>query len=210
MRLSVRCAGGRAGCRGGGRCEGGQLRSLERGDLGVGKRLSGGRAGGGSERLCCDAEYGRIAGRFAGGGGGSLSGLHVGNLLSASFPPPVYYIDGILPVGLSIMAGRPKLGKSYLALQMALAVHCGGMFLGRKVSRARALYLALEDSEQRLASRLKQLVAAGGIHSVRGGESGGGDGRQPFCDEFATFSAGGIQVIEAAWRWVQIRCDRHA
>ena len=38
---------------------------------------------------------------------------------ATDFPPPVFVVEELLPRGLSILAGRPKLGKSWLLLQIA-------------------------------------------------------------------------------------------
>lgn len=80
----------------------------------------------------------------------------VGDLLSHNFPEPVWAVPNLIPAGLSILAGRPKLGKSWLALQIAVATGSGGMVLGEQVKRRNVFYLALEDSERRLQDRLKQ------------------------------------------------------
>jgi len=78
------------------------------------------------------------------------------DLLSTKFPEPTWAVPGILPVGLALLGGRPKVGKSWLALQIALAVASGGFALGQQVRQGRVLYLALEDSPQRLQSRMRQ------------------------------------------------------
>lgn len=78
----------------------------------------------------------------------------VADLLSADFPEPKWAVPGLLPSGLVVLAGRPKLGKSWLSLQIAVAVGTGGMVLGRKVDRGKVLYLALEDNPRRLQDRL--------------------------------------------------------
>ena len=77
------------------------------------------------------------------------------DLLSYSFPDPVWAVPNLIPSGMSILAGRPKLGKSWLALQIAIAAGSGGMVLGERVERRNVLYLALEDSERRLQDRLR-------------------------------------------------------
>ncbi len=66
-----------------------------------------------------------------------------------------------MPEGLTLLAGKPKLGKSWLALSVALAVAAGGVALGTyPVAQGEVLYLALEDNERRLQSRAKQLLAS--------------------------------------------------
>lgn len=77
------------------------------------------------------------------------------DLLTADFPEPVWAIPDLLPVGLAILAGKPKAGKSWLALQIAQAVASGGRALGYTVQRGPALYLALEDPPRRLQARMK-------------------------------------------------------
>jgi hypothetical protein len=76
-------------------------------------------------------------------------------LLDADFPEPPWIVPGLLPVGLTLLAGRPKVGKSWLALQLMQAVATGGNFLGQRVQRGACLYLALEDSPRRLQSRMR-------------------------------------------------------
>jgi hypothetical protein len=82
-------------------------------------------------------------------------------LLSRQLPPIRWAIPDILPEGLTLLAGKPKLGKSWLALSVALSVAAGGGALGEHpVTQGEVLYLALEDNERRLQSRAKQLLAS--------------------------------------------------
>lgn len=76
------------------------------------------------------------------------------DILTTKFADPVWAIPNVIPAGLSILAGRPKLGKSWLGLQMAIAVGTGGKVLEEQVERRRVFYLALEDSERRIQNRL--------------------------------------------------------
>ena len=85
----------------------------------------------------------------------------VAELLSSQFPEPTWAVPGLLPTGLVVLAGRPKLGKSWLSLQMAIAVGSGGIVLNRRVDRGKVLYLALEDNPRRIQDRLcKQRTSA--------------------------------------------------
>ncbi len=77
------------------------------------------------------------------------------DLLTAEFPAPTWLIPGILPAGLTLLAGRPKVGKSWLALQIAHAKGIGGEVFGAAVDKGRVLFLALEDGPARLAERMK-------------------------------------------------------
>lgn len=78
-------------------------------------------------------------------------------LMEAELSPLEFVIDGVLPVGLSILGGAPKSGKSFLALDIAGAVASGTCFLGKyAVNAGKVLYITYEDTERRLQSRLGQ------------------------------------------------------
>lgn len=78
------------------------------------------------------------------------------------FPEPKWAVPGLLPEGLTILAGRPKRGKSWMGLGLALAVASGGKALGKiDVEKGDALYLALEDNPRRLQNRLAMLKDPG-------------------------------------------------
>ena len=84
-------------------------------------------------------------------------------LLDEEFPPINWIVPDILPEGVTLLAGKPKLGKSWLALDLCLGVAHGGAVLGTKqVEGGACLYLALEDSPRRLQRRLKKML--GGEH----------------------------------------------
>jgi hypothetical protein len=83
----------------------------------------------------------------------------VAELLSTTFPDPPWAVPGIVPVGLSFLAGRPKVGKSWLALQIAHAIGTGGMVMNQRVTAGKVLYLALEDGPRRLKERLIKQIA---------------------------------------------------
>ncbi len=87
---------------------------------------------------------------------GRASVLSSEYLLTTDFPEPHWSIKDILPSGLAMIAGRPKAGKSWLALQIARDVSTGGRFLDRySTAQTKVLYIALEDSERRLQGRMK-------------------------------------------------------
>ena len=75
-------------------------------------------------------------------------------ILQAQFAPIRWCVPGLLSEGLNILAGRPKVGKSWLAMQIATAVACGGQVLGRDANPGSVLYLALEDSPATFQERL--------------------------------------------------------
>lgn len=75
--------------------------------------------------------------------------------------PKTYQDPRVMAVtGVTVLAGRPKMGKSYLALNLGLAVASSGKFLSDfEISQSGAvLYLALEDDESRMWSRIQSLL----------------------------------------------------
>ncbi len=81
------------------------------------------------------------------------------DLMREELPPVRWAVPGILPEGLSLLAGKPKLGKSWLALGLAVAKASGGVALGKiPVDQGEVLYLALEDNRRRLQNRLRKVL----------------------------------------------------
>ena len=82
------------------------------------------------------------------------------DLMAASFPPARFAVPSLIPEGLTFFAGAPKLGKSWLALGLGIAIASGGRALGTlEVELGEVLYLSLEDSPRRLQERLVQVLA---------------------------------------------------
>jgi hypothetical protein len=84
------------------------------------------------------------------------------SLMSRAFPPIKYVVAGYIAEGCTLLAGRPKLGKSWLVLDLALAVAAGRCCWGdSKCEKGEVLYLALEDNERRLQSRIGKVLGSG-------------------------------------------------
>ena len=76
-------------------------------------------------------------------------------LMGMDLPEPRYAVQGLLPEGLGVLVGNPKIGKSWLVVQLCLGIARGSQVFGRyEVDQGRVLYLALEDNARRLQSRL--------------------------------------------------------
>lgn len=80
---------------------------------------------------------------------------HADDLLDALLPEPRFLVRDRIPEGLIILAGRPKMGKSWLALLLASAMGTGGYFLGILATKGKVAYLALEDPPKRMKKRMK-------------------------------------------------------
>ncbi|MGF7163136.1 hypothetical protein FHS85_004794 [Rhodoligotrophos appendicifer] len=75
------------------------------------------------------------------------------------FPPIAFVVDPYIVEGLTILAGRPKLGKSWLVLDIALSVACGGPAFGSiPCEQGSVLYACLEDNPRRIQRRTQQLM----------------------------------------------------
>jgi hypothetical protein len=75
--------------------------------------------------------------------------------------PTRWAVPGILPEGVTLLGGKPKAGKSWFALALAVAIGTGGRVLGAiDVAGGPVLYLALEDNKRRLTKRLRILCGA--------------------------------------------------
>src|SRR5215217_3182772 len=80
-------------------------------------------------------------------------------LMDMEFDPTRWVVPDVLPEGLSLLVGKPKKGKSWMALGMCEAVAAGGVALGtRRVEQGDTLYLALEDNNKRLKKRLQKVL----------------------------------------------------
>ncbi|MDE3017249.1 MAG: AAA family ATPase [Pseudomonadota bacterium] len=83
------------------------------------------------------------------------------SLMRMEFPEPKWIVPNTIPDGgCVILAGPPKVGKSWFVLDLALGVATGGMVMGKiSVEKGGVIYYALEDTLRRLQSRLKLLDA---------------------------------------------------
>jgi hypothetical protein len=90
-------------------------------------------------------------------------GESAADLLNEKLPEQTWAVPKLLPDGVTILAGPPKAGKSWMVLDLGIAVASGGTALGQfAVGQAGGVaYLALEDSRRRLQSRLKKLLPPG-------------------------------------------------
>lgn len=115
-------------------------------------------------------------------------------LQKADFPPVSWVVQDLIPEGLTLLAGKPKLGKSWLALQMGYAVASGGEILGRQVTEGSVLYAALEDNNRRLKSRLKIMAP----------DTADWPERYHLATEWPRLDASGLEALEV---WIDTHAD---
>jgi len=83
-------------------------------------------------------------------------------IMATHFDPIRWVVPGYLPEGLSILAGRQKLGKTWLALDMAIAVATGGTAMGSIFCDVGdVLYIDLENGHRRIQGRISMLFPGG-------------------------------------------------
>lgn len=105
-------------------------------------------------------------------------------LMDMECVPHEFCINALLPQGLCILGGAPKVGKSWLVLDWCLRIAKGEPVWDRRTRKGTTLYLCLEDTYERVQKRLsfmtddipkspKQRPAAGGcsIHPASDGSA---------------------------------------
>ena len=87
-----------------------------------------------------------------------LQTIDADTLQSTAYEPVSFVVDDLLPQGLHLLAGAPKIGKSWLALWLCLCAAQGKPLWTFATRPREVLYLCLEDSFQRIQSRLFDLT----------------------------------------------------
>ncbi len=87
-----------------------------------------------------------------------LETINAEELQNRTYEPTHFLVDELIPEGLHILAGAPKIGKSWLALWLCLCVAQGQALWNFATTQGEALYLSLEDSFQRIPTRLFDLT----------------------------------------------------
>lgn len=84
-----------------------------------------------------------------------MNTITASDLIKLETEAPKEIIKGLITVGYSIMAGTPKSGKSWNALDFAISVSTGALALNVfRVDQGHVFYAALEDNYHRLKSRI--------------------------------------------------------
>ncbi len=104
-------------------------------------------------------------------------------LLREPLQPLNFIVETLLSQGLHILAGSPKVGKSWLALWLSVQVAKGEPVWGMEVRQGTTLYLCLEDSRLRIQNRLSEITesAPASVH---------------FCTECSPLGKGLEQQLE--------------
>jgi RecA-family ATPase len=81
-------------------------------------------------------------------------------LMSMPLPATRMVVEGLIPQGLHILGGAPKIGKSWLTLWLCLQIALGESVWDLPTEKGDTLYLCLEDSFARVQNRLLYLTEA--------------------------------------------------
>jgi hypothetical protein len=85
--------------------------------------------------------------------------MRASDLHRKAFQPLHYVLPGLIPEGATLLVSRPKLGKSWLVLDLCIAIAADSVALGSlQPAAGDVLYLALEDGERRLHRRMATLL----------------------------------------------------
>jgi len=87
-----------------------------------------------------------------------LQTIDAETLLATPLRPVPFIVDGLIPSGLHMLAGSPKIGKSWLVLWLCLKVAAGEPVWEYTANCCGVLYLCLEDTYNRIQSRLFEIA----------------------------------------------------
>jgi RecA-family ATPase len=88
----------------------------------------------------------------------ALKTIDAETLIAQPLKPIPFIVDGLIPPGLHILAGSPKIGKSWLMLWLSINVAQGNPIWDREVTPCGVLYLCLEDTHNRIQNRLFEIT----------------------------------------------------
>jgi hypothetical protein len=107
-------------------------------------------------------------------------------LTELDIPPQKYLIHGMLPVGTSVLASPPKIGKTWLNLQLAAAVATGQQFADYATTEiGKVLFLDLEGGPRREKYRLQKVLASTPAND-----------QLHIAFEWPRMGAGGLELLE--------------
>lgn len=123
---------------------------------------------------------------------GTVQIFTLSDIMSMHLPPPKWAVPGILSEGLCILAGKPKLGKSFLALNLGITIAAGGHALKHvQVEAGDVLYLSLEDRWRRVQHRARKILGGLQVEASK---------NLHVCVECPRMTMGGLSVVE---NWIK-------
>jgi len=122
----------------------------------------------------------------------------VAEVLARDIPPARWAVRDLVPEGVSLLVGAPKVGKSWLGLQFGICIADGSpLWRGREPEAAGdVLMLALEDNDRRIQTRAGKLLDARTDVDERGHPVRKADcARLHYATSWPRMDAGGIEQL---------------
>lgn len=127
------------------------------------------------------------------------------DLMAREFQPVKWAIRDLLPEGVGLLVGPPKIGKSWLSLQLAVSISAGlPVWAGREPEQpGEVLMLALEDHDRRLQKRFQKMMSSRTTYEQDGPSVIDWKAKTPdvsgihFATEWASMGEGGIEELDA-------------
>jgi hypothetical protein len=107
-----------------------------------------------------DAQVLRLDGLRGGVGNSNIKFVRTStnDIMSTKFDPIKWVVPGYISEGFLVLAGRQKLGKTWLAIDMALSVATGGTAIGSiTCEQGDVLYIDMENGPRRIQGRINTL-----------------------------------------------------
>lgn len=79
-------------------------------------------------------------------------------LMDMKLPPTKFCVETLLPQGICMLGGAPKIGKSWLVLDLCIRIAKGEPIWSLPTKKGTTLYLCLEDPLRRVQERLNMLT----------------------------------------------------
>ena len=108
-------------------------------------------------------------------------------LADMNLPPTKFCVQTLLPQGVTVLGGAPKIGKSWMVLDLCVRVAKGESIWGLPTTQGTTLYLCLEDTLRRVQERLLCItddIPASSFFATAAGTLADG-----LCEQIKTFVA---------------------
>jgi len=84
-----------------------------------------------------------------------LEDISLKDFLEKKYEPIKFLVEDILPEGLSIISGSPKIGKTFLALNLGLSIATGSKTLGHlRTEKVGVAYFAIDEKDQYIQEKI--------------------------------------------------------
>lgn len=88
----------------------------------------------------------------------------IADIVNVEFPPLTQIVEGLIVPGLTLLCAKPKVGKSWMAVDIGLACAGGGFAFGKlKCEKVESFLLMLEDSQRRIKDRALTVLNGTGV-----------------------------------------------